>query len=177
MRNFGFLQCATCEKAYKGEFKISTSGVVTCIDCNSPTIFKDKLPLKSRALDSEMSQEVVLNMLTSDVDEVYTQFLDKGKLPLDLFTKSNGDIDAHMVYFQNNPLDICVDMQVYAYMCLSYLELNLEKNYKFAKNFVESYINLRNYKFSDLEMSELSNLVNSAEMREILYHTEGDLYV
>lgn len=172
MNIYEYSKCDTCGKTYKGIFELKENGKVECIDCNNVK-YLSKVEYKEVTEDSKIIQKIVKDMLWQDVNRIYVSKVEEGEDYLKFVRDEEGNIDSKKLYYQNNTLDLIIELQRAAYDSLTYSEMGEELEYKdFAEKVIETYMKARNIKFTDDEEEEIRRMINSVEMKTIKREVE-----
>lgn len=164
------LTCSKCHETYKGVFRMNLNGDIECADCNDKVYFGDIdwKEITNAELDKELLHETYSTLLLEDVDTFYKIESAIGEDFTKEFYTQDGKINTDKLYFQNNPIDLVLEGNKLAHICLRYLDIEDEKKYtKYAKYVIETYKELRNHKLNDEEIKDVWAIFYSKEADEI----------
>lgn len=166
-------QCSICQRAYKGKFKVQDGGDIICDDCGNITVIKGMEYKKVTEKDRDVIQEIVKDLLKKDLNRIFIANAEKDKDELYLLRDEEGNLDTRKVYFQNNNIELVLNLHSEAYKALTYLEMGEGKEYReFAQKIYDYYIQARHTKYSEEEVFEIWSILDSPEMKHISREVE-----
>ncbi len=164
---FDYIKCDVCGETYFGHFKCDTFGKISCVDCIKKEVLSERLIIDNSQTKDSYEQVMVLDMLERDLGELYPLFSGSSEIPLQMFMTEDGNLILEKIYFQGNNLDFVVTIQQKAYNCLKYLDTNEKKYSLQAKEFIKTYLSLREHRLTTEEESKLKATLTSEEFVEM----------
>lgn len=171
---FDFAKCTKCNKSYIGHFTVDLYGNIACEDCKNPTLLSERLVIEDMD-KSTYEQYMVLDMLEKDITVLYPLFSKAAEVPLENFIADTGELIPEKVYFQGNDLHIARFLQEKSFLCLKYLDTNKEEHSELVTKIIRKYLDLREKKYSEKEISDLIDLVHSDAFKQVEFEL-NELY-
>lgn len=171
---YEYSRCDLCGKEYKGMFYLRKDGKVSCVDCNEPVEFKRLDVQKTTEKDTEVLNNLVIDLMKRDLNRIYIPRVESGKEVTDFMRNEDGTIDSRVIYFQNNPIDLVTTAHTTAYTALKYMESGKEEFKEVANEIVEDYLRLREVKFTNEEVTQLWDKLFSDEINRIIEEVENE---
>ena len=167
---FEYAKCDTCRKKYKGKFKVKPDGKLECVSCKDIEKVEGVKYQKLEDKSSEVTQEIVKELLKRDLNRIY---LLRGEEEVKKLRDENGGIDPKKLYFQNNNIELVMELHQAAYQALTYLEMGEGLEYRrFAQEVYNTYMNARYKKYNKEEEVIIWSLIRSKEMEEVSREVE-----
>ena len=167
-----FASCRRCGKAYRGVFIVEVDGTVHCTDCSNPEkVSTDIVWEDSSPDDAERLYRRVSEMLMRDIQILYPQY-EIGSETYVLKFYKDGEVDLEKLYFMGNPIELAEVGHRAVYACLAYLDTGDTEYNKLAERMVYLYMDLRERLFTDAEITEFWELLESKELNTV-YHNFG----
>lgn len=161
------MRCDNCGELYKGVFRVGEAGKVECIEGCTDKVYLEDIKYEEKEMGGVVLQETVKSMLKRDLSRIYLRNRVAGKDVLYSLRDNAGEIEDKKLYYQDNPIDLIIQLQKKAYNSLTYLEMGKTELAYFAENVYKLYKEARERKYTEEEVMDIWGLLGSEEMERI----------